>query len=134
MKNLAENLKVISSKHKGLMGMMILLVVLAVVLLIYSALCLQPSASVVKVGYGDIGGYQGGEWSSMANSGGYHDGSWVNILAFPLLAIVFGFLHNLLAVRLFEKKGEGLAKIFIVMTIGLVLATFIVLGRLTGEG
>lgn len=106
---------------------------LALILLIYAILNLKTGA-VVKIGYGDIGRYQGGEWSSMINSGGYYDGSWVNMLAFPILAIMFGGLHNILAVKLFKKRGEGLAMVLVVMSICLVLMSFVVLGRLLGEG
>ena len=74
---------------------MIILLVLGLTLFVYSLLCLQPNASVVKVGYGDIGRYQGGEWSSMINAGGYRDGSWMQMLAFPILALIFGVLHKL---------------------------------------
>ena len=89
---------------------------------------------MVKVSYGDIGRYQGGEWSSMSNSGGYHDGSWMNMFAFPLLALVFGGLHNLLAVKLYGKRGVAMAKVLVAISIGLVIFTFVVLARLLGEG
>ena len=70
----------------------------------------------------------------MANSGGYHDDVWTERFAFPLLAVVFGILHNLLAIKIFEKKGAGVAGYFIIFSISLTLATFVVLGRLLGEG
>ena len=129
-----ENLKKIASEHKGLMAGMIVLAVLALGLLVFSVVTLQPGASVVKVGYGDIGRYQGGEWSSMSNSGGYHDGSWAEMLAFPALAVIFGVLHNLIIVKIFEKRGAGLAMLFMLISVMLVLGAWLVLIRLLGEG
>ncbi|MDO4978992.1 MAG: hypothetical protein Q4E47_02455 [Candidatus Saccharibacteria bacterium] len=134
MKNLAENLKKIYLEEKGLIAMMAVVVILAIGLLVFSLVNLKFDSSVIKVGYGDIGRYQGGDWSSMSNSGGYRDGAWSFMLAFPLLALVFGILHNFLAVKLFEKKGGGVARVMLIFTICLILATFVVEIRLLGEG
>ena len=134
MEKFKENFVEIYKKKHSLFWLMVLLMLLSVALLVFSLITLKPSSSVVKVGYGDIGRYQGGEWTSMANSGGYHDGSWVNMLAYPLLALMFGVLHNFLAIKLYEKRGEGMAKIWLITSIGLVLGTFLVLVRLLGEG
>ena len=131
---LVENLRIIYQKHHKLMFLMVLLLVLGIILLIFSLLNLNIGTKMVKISYGDIGRYQGGEWSSMINSGGYQDGTWVSQLAFPMLAVIFGVFHNLLAIRLFEKRGVGLAQAFVMISISLILATFLVLGRLLGEG
>ena len=113
--------------------MQVVLLLFSLILFVFSILHLNPSSSVVKVSYGDIGRYQGGEWSSMSNSGGYHDGSWMEMLAFPVIAIVFGGLHNLIVVKLYERRGAALAVVFTVVSIFLVLLTFLVLVRLLGE-
>jgi hypothetical protein len=134
MKDLSENLKKIYTGEKPLLVLMAILLVTSIALLIFSIVNLKPGATVVKVGYGDIGRYQGGEWSSMANSGGYYDASWTEMLAFPALALIFGLLHNLLAVKLYSKKGTGVAQVFVIYSICLALATFVVLTRLLGEG
>ena len=134
MKDLSENLKKIYTGEKPLLVLMAILLVTSIALLIFSIVNLKPGATVVKVGYGDIGRYQGGEWSSMANSGGYYDASWTEMLAFPALALIFGLLHNLLAVKLYSKKGSGVAQVFVIYSICLALATFVVLSRLLGEG
>lgn len=134
MKNLTENLAKIYKEERGLFVTGVILAVLSLALLVFSIVKLSPSSSVVKVGYGDIGRYQGGEWSSMSNSGGYHDGSWMEMLAFPILAVIFGVLHNLIGVRLYEKRGAGTAMMFMAISILLVLGTFLVLMRLLGEG
>lgn len=134
MDELKNNWSEIRTKEHRLLGWMILLGLVAVVLLVFSLVSLRPNSSVVKISYGDIGRYQGGEWSSMSNSGGYHDGSWMNMFAFPLLALVLGGLHNLLAVKLYGKRGVAMAKTLVVISIGLTIFAFIVLMRLLGEG
>lgn len=134
MKNLKDNFVKIYQEHKKLLYMMGVLVFLSLVLLVYTLANLRFADSMIKVGYGDIGRYQGGEWSSMINSGGYYDGSWINMFGFSILALLFGLFHNLIAIKIFEKKGEALARVFITLTIGMVLCVFVVFGRLISEG
>lgn len=134
MKNIPENFKKIFESHKALLIAQAFLLIVSIALFIFSLLNLGSSATVVKTSYGDIGRYQGGDWSSMANSGGYHDDSWTERFAYPTLAIIFGILHNLIAIKIFEKKGSGAAGYFVLFSIALVFATFIVLGRLLAEG
>ena len=134
MKNIPENFKKIFESHKGLLLAQMVLLIFSIALLIFTLLNLGSSAMVVKTSYGDIGGYQGGEWSSMANSGGYHDDAFTERFAYPILALIFGVLHNLIAIKIFEKKGSGMAFYFILFSIFLVLSTFVVFLRLLGEG
>ncbi len=119
MKSLKSDFQKIYQNERGILIVMILNFVLSIVLMIFSIISLNPESAVVKVGYGDIGGYR--------------DGSWIDILAFPLLAIIFGILHSLLAVRIFHKRGSGMAKFFLIITSILILGTFLVLIRLLGE-
>lgn len=134
MKEFKETVGEIIKNDKKLLVAMGFLALLALILMIFSLVNLKPDASVVKVGYGDIGRYQGGDWSSMANSGGYQDGGWMNMLTYPILALVLGVLHNIIAVLLYRRKGEGAAKMFVVASIILVIGTWVVLRRLLGEG
>ena len=134
MKNIPENFKKIFESHKGLLMAQAFLLIISITLFIFSLLNLGSSTTVVKTSYADIGRYQGGEWSSMANSGGYHDDTWTERFAYPLFAVIFGILHNLIAIKIFEKKGSGAAGYFVLFSIVLVLATFVVSIRLLGEG
>ncbi len=134
MKNIADNFKKIFESHKGLLTAQVALLVVSLALFIFSLLNLSSATSIVKTSYGDIGRYQGGDWSSMANSGGYHDDIWFERFAFPMLAVIYGIFHNLIAIKIFEKKGSGMAGYFILFSISLALATFVVLVRLLGEG
>ena len=119
MKTFKADLIKIYQTERGVLLLMILNLILALVLLIYSILSLNPNVPVAKIGYGDIGGYR--------------DGSWMDLLAFPILAVIFGIFHNLLALRVFHKRGGGMTKFFLLATTALILGTFLVLVRLLGE-
>jgi len=134
MKELRRELKEVYEGHRTLFTLMVALLVLALALFIYTLVSLRPNASVVKVSYGDIGRYQGGEWSSMSNSGGYHDGSWQSRLVYLVFALILGIFHNVIALRIFRKKGEAYARVFVAGSIILVLLVSLVLWRLLGEG
>ena len=120
MEEIKENLKEIIKKHHDLRWLMALLFVGSLGLFITTLVTLNPNVSVTNVGYGDIGGYR--------------TGNWVNMLAFAIFAIILGILHNLLVVKVFRKKGDGLAKVLVVTSIFLLIGAFIVLIRLLGEG
>ena len=134
MKDLAKDLKEVYVKHRTMFTLMVVVTIFSIILFIYSIVNLHPNASVVKVSYGDIGRYQGGEWSSMSNSGGYHDGPWQTMLVYPMFALLFGILHNVIALRIFRKKGDKIANIFLAITIALILFATLILWRLLGEG
>ena len=107
-------------KERGIIILMIFNFLCAAGLFIFSLLNLNPSIPVVKVGYGDIGGYR--------------DGSWFDMFAFPILALIFGVFHSLLATRIFRKRGSGMAKFFLLITTCLIFGTLLVLIRLSKEG
>ena len=115
-----EDFTKIYQTERGVLVLMIFNLLLSIALVIFAVVNLNPNASVVKVGYGDIGGYR--------------DGTWIDMLAYPLLAIIFGVFHNLLAIRIFHKRGSGMAKFFLLTTTMLILGTFLVLIRTLGEG
>lgn len=117
----------IAKKQKPLMFAMIILAVMSALLLVFALFMLKPQNTVVIVGYGDVYGEIAGL------SGGYRRDSWLNMLAFPLLAVIFGVVHNFLTLRIYRKYGRDLALTFVGMSMLLVLATVVVLLRLTGE-
>lgn len=119
MKTFKEDLIKIYRTEPGALFLMILNLTLSILLLVFSLINLNPDLPVVKIGYGDIGGYR--------------DGSWVDLLTFPTLAIIFGLLHNFLALRIYRKRGGGMAKFFLLTTTVLIASTFLVLIRLLGE-
>lgn len=120
MRNLKKSFITIFKEQRGLFILMGLNFLFGLFVLIFSLVTLNPDGAVVKIGYGDIGGYR--------------DGTWVDMLTFPILSIIFGVLHNFLAVKIYEKHGDGIAKVFVVVSFLLLVGTFIVLTRLLGEG
>lgn len=119
MKEIAQTFKKIYREDGKLIALMALIFLTSLGLLIFSLVTLSPSAAIVKTSYSDVGGYA--------------DGGWGMMFAFPLLAILFGFLHNFLLIKIFEKYGDGLAKVFAIITLMLIFGTFVVLVRLLGE-
>ena len=120
MKDYKENIIKIYHGERVTLILMIMNFILSLALAIFSLIRINPASSVTKVGYGDIGGYR--------------DGSWTDLIAFPLLAILFGIMHNFIALRIFHRRGAGMTKFFILITTLLILGAFIVLIRLTQEG
>lgn len=116
MKDFGDIIKQIYQEERFMFVLMIFNSVLSIALFVLAIVNLNPAAAVVKIGYGDIGGYR--------------SGSWADMLTFPLLAIIFGVFHNLIAVRIFKKRGAGMTKFFLIATTALILGTGIVLLRL----
>lgn len=114
-------------KQKNLMVMMIVLLIASVALLVFSVTTLRPQSTVVVVGYGDVYGEIAGI------SGGYRSDSWANMLAFPILALIYGVVHNLLVLRVYRKYGDKMAMLVAGASILLVVGTFVSLARLIGE-
>lgn len=120
MKTFKEDFIKIYQTERGILILMIINLIFSILLFVFSIIKLNPDASVVKIGYGDIGGYR--------------DGVWTTMLTFPILALIFGILHNFLTLRIFHKRGSGMAKFFLLTTTALIFGTFLVLIRLLGEG
>lgn len=135
MKNsLLENLRSVYREHRGLFVMMIFVMLLSFMFLIFSLATLSPSSAIVKTGYSDIGSFAGNDLTGMRSAGGYRDGSWTSMFAFPMVALIIGVLHNLIAIRLCNRRGEGSAKAFLTMSLAILVGALIVLVRLLGEG
>lgn len=117
----------ISHKQKGLLLLMVALAVMTVVVLIAMALVLHPQSSVVIVGYSDVYG----EITGL--TGGYRRDSWLNLLAFPLLAVVFGLVHAVIAMRLYQKYGKETALMVVIASMVLFAGMMVTLLRLVGE-
>ena len=115
-------------EQKGLLAAMIGLIAMSLILLVIALVTLRPQTTVVITGYGDVYGELAGL------TGGYRRESWLNMLAFPILALLFGVVHNFLAVRVYQKYGRDAALVLVVVTMLLVVATALVIFRLLGEG
>lgn len=125
--SLVSTWKEVSRKQKGLVIAMGIVVLMSIALLVFSFTALRPQNTVVIVGYGDVYGEIAGI------SGGYRRDSWVNMLAFPILAVVYGVVHNLLVLRVYRRYGKDTALMVAVATMLLIVGTFVILLRLLGE-
>ena len=120
MKTFKEDLITIYQSERSILIIMALNFLISAALMIFAIIRLNPNAAVIRTGYSDIGGYR--------------DGAWTSLLVFPVIAVIFGIFHNLLAIRVFHKRGGGMTKFFLVTTTMLILGAFLVLTRLLGEG
>lgn len=110
--------KIVQRQQRGLMLAMILLMLMSLVLLIITLVNLRPQNMQIFIGYSDIDSYQ--------------KGSWVNMLTFAVLAVVFGLLHNVLALKVFQKYGKDSAMVVVLMTMFLVVGALVILLRVLG--
>lgn len=110
-----------------LMIMMAVLLGVSVIFLVITLVTLRPQGSTVIVGYGDV-------YMEIAGlTKGYRWESWLNMLAFPALALVFGGLHNVIAVKMYQRYGKEAAMVFVALSILLVVGALTVLFRVLGE-
>ncbi len=124
---LVDTWREICRKQRGLMMAMIVLLVASVALLIFASTTLRPSSTVVIVGYGDVYGEIAGL------SGGYRRDSWANMLAFPVLAVLYGVVHNFIALRVYRKYGKDMALMMVFATMAMIGVTVVIILRLLGE-
>ena len=120
MKTYIEDFKKLYFEERWMLILIILNFIASIVLLVFSIVNLNPNSAVVKIGYGDIGGYR--------------DGAWTDMFAFPTLAVLFGLLHGLIAVKIYHRRGAGMTKFILITTSMLIVGAFIVLIRLLKEG
>lgn len=117
----------VARKQKGLMALMILLTVMSGLVLVVALITMRPPNVMPVVGYVDIYGQLTGR------SAGYRNDAWWNMLAFPVLAVLFGTVHNVIALRAYRKYGKEIAMMVVLMTILLVVGDIVVMLRLLGE-
>ena len=131
MKELGKTMVEIYEKHRGVLLLMAALLLISLAFFVHGVINLSPQSVMVKTGYGDIGRYQGGEWSEMQAAGGYRDGGWAQMLAFPIMAIVLGVIHCFIALKLYRNKGVAMMGAFLFASILLVIVAWVVMIRLS---
>ncbi len=121
MKSLIATIKTIYAQDRRLILWAFALMTLGLVIVVLTIANLAPGvADGTIVRYSDGGGYEKGEWWQM--------------LSFVLMGLVLAGLHPLVAVRLYEKRGDSVATMFIVASIFLGMVVLMTLLRLVGEG
>ena len=107
----------ICRSERGIVALIVVNFLLALALIVFSFICINPNSASLVVSYSDLSGY--------------NNGSWENFLVFPILGLVLGIFHNVIALRLYRKRGSGMTKFFLVATTLVILGTIFVLARLT---
>lgn len=119
MNHFGKEIKKAYQNERWMLVLMVFNLLLSIALIVFGFIVINPDSPIVKTGYGDIGGYR--------------DGVWTDMLAFPLLGVIFGVFHNFIALNIYHKRGAGMAKFFLMLTTAVIIGTFIVLVRLSGE-
>lgn len=120
MGDFKKNLLIILKEQRSLFILFALNAILGFVLLVISAFSVRSDIIAVKIGYGDIGGYR--------------DGTWTDMLVFPLMAVLLGIIHTVISVSIFKKHGDGVAKVFSFLSLLLLLGLYVVFFKLINEG
>lgn len=133
MKDIGAGFKKIFREEKGLLVMMLVLFVMGVVLILHTLFHFKAGGTTMYIGYSDIGEFTGGDPLSLWSSGGYRTGGWAEMAVFPILGLILGVLHNLLAVQIFKRRGKGFAMAVVIISMMIAAGAFVLLLRLLGE-
>jgi|GEM_PF-2553742 len=118
MKEILTSFKDLASNNRKLLVAMIFLFVASVVFVVIAIINIQPSNIQIPVRQtGHLGD-------------GFYFAHWYYLYTFPFLGIVFGVLHNILAAKIYGKKGAQIAAIFVAVTFVLLLVTVITMARI----
>jgi hypothetical protein len=123
MKNLVTVVGKIYREDRGVLVMMILVFLVGMGLVLLPVIDLAPSNPKTWVRYVDVG-----------QDMGYEEGDWWYILGFAVLGLVIGVLHNLIAVRLYQKRGRDMAMLFLGVSVGIAVLAILYLLKILGEG
>ena len=133
MRDIGAGLKKIFQKDRGIVLMMIVLFGLGLLLILHTLIHFKGGATTMYIGYSDIGEFTGGDFLSLWSSGGYRTGGWSEMIVFPILGLILGVLHNLLAIQIYNRRGKGFAIVLILLSIVVAVGAFVLLMRLLGE-
>lgn len=121
MKELAEEIKTIWKKDRGLFWWIAAQFLIAVVLFVLPIINLNPNHPKIYARYSDI-------------SNGYSSSYWWYLVSFSVLAFAFGIGHNLLSIKLYTKRGKDIARLFLGVSIAMAIIAIKFLMSIIGEG
>jgi Ca2+/Na+ antiporter len=121
MKELVADFKTIFKKDRGLLIWMIVLFILSVILFVIPIIRLNPTQPKVWARYSDI-------------DNGYSQGDWWYLLSFSVMALTLGLGHIMLGARLFTKRGKDVARLFLGISMIIVMIAIYFVSTLLGEG
>lgn len=121
MKELAEEIKTIWKKDRGLFWWMAVQFLIATVLFVLPIINLNPSKPKVYARYSDI-------------SNGYSSDDWWYLISFSIIALTLGISHNLLSIKLYTKRGKDIARLFLGVSVVMTVIAIKFLLSIIGEG
>ena len=121
MKALAEDFKAIAKKDRNLFWWMALDFLLSLWLFLIPLLNLETGKAKIWAWYSDI-------------SSGYMQSDWWYLLSFSVIAFTLGVGHILLAARVHTKHGKDVARLFLAVTMIIILIGIKFLLSILGEG
>lgn len=120
MKELAADFKTIFKKDKSLIVWMVANFLLALWLFLISLTSLNPSSKQVFVRYSDISSYSNSDWWYLAS--------------FAIMAVAMGIGHTLLGARLYSKRGRDISRLFLGISMAIIVIAICFLRNIVGEG
>lgn len=121
MKELMADFKAIYRNDRKILVTMGFLLLTGVVLFVLPLLNLSPATPKIWARYTDLGT-------------GYAEGSWWYLLSFSVLALVLSVAHCLIGARLHAKRGSGVAMMFLLISIAIVIMAIAFLLKILGRG
>ena len=121
MKDLAEDFKSIAKKDKPLFVWMAINFLASLWLFLIPLFNLNAGRAKIWARYSDI-------------NNGYAQNEWWYLLSFAVLALAFGIGHTLIAARLYTKRGKDIARLFLLISVIIVVIGIRFLLNIIGEG
>ena len=121
MKELAEDFKSIAKKDRNLFWWMTIDFLLSLWLFLIPLFNLNTGLSQPWLVYSDV-------------YGGYDKREWWYLYAFSMVALTLGIGHILLAARLYSKRGKDIARLFLGISMIIIVIGIVFLSNILGEG
>ncbi len=119
MKELGEDFKEIAKKDRNLIVWMVIDFLLSVWLFIIPLL--NSGKAKIWARYSDI-------------NDGYAQSDWWYLISFSVIALTLGVGHILLSARLYSKRGKDIARLFLAITMIVIVIGIKFLSSIVGEG
>jgi len=120
MKELAEDFKSIAKKDRNLFWWMTIDFLLSLWLFLIPIMNLNSGRAKIWAWYSDITSYGQSDW-------------WY-LLSFSIIAFTLGVGHILLAARLYTKRGKDTARLFLAISMIVIIIGIRFLLNILGEG
>ena len=121
MKEIGEDFKTIAKKDRSLFVWMGINFILSAWLFLMPFFNLDSSRAKIYARYSDI-------------NHSYAQSDWWYLVSFSVIALTLGVGHILLSARLFTKRGKDIARLFLFITMIIIVVGIRFLQNIIGEG